>query len=1092
MSSKAVPVKFANAFFDVISGEDIMTSGTVYISEPVKLENVGVTLVSIKLSPKDLNGYSSCVVSGYIQSVTEGQNLVGNLGVFEFTDAWLRPGSINILFEVPPIRYEQFTFRPSSMIIDLTNATKLIGLYSGTISMKSPLETLDNTDMEFFPTAIITFNRQGKLSGGGIETRSEQSFQLLVPGGSMLRVESASLKFSDPDALPFEGYPLIDGSIRGRLILPFENPDLFGKGKEVPGEYVKPEHPLKSIMDLLLNFGSGGMSQELIDTLQDSIIHFGETVQKNGLLIVPRDKELQDLCAYVKINLPSGWSGAGFIVQGATISPVNMAERSLPVNVAANSGEASQRKQGIIIKPTSWGVYVDLDRNRSYTSIKGAPNETKENFWVGIVYGGGFLSSKGKTIGGTVTLPKGYVETQSGDAIVFDLAPGEMIYDLNGFSYQTYLYAPGEEGVKAKIGDELGSFPDAWIHDVMVDMYNNKVDLEINMTVAVDFLMGNRVKAKLYTLKEPEEINGVMKKTGTFLCSVAPTLLTDAIVAGYDMRIDGGFFEPDGMRIYGALLIPDLKSDFDVKSADPLEFTDMIIPADRNKTGGNMKYGYAALDTPVNVDFNGYTVEVREVNLEYTRMNVATLTGATVLSDNIPLSTENTDKIVVYARRYSSVLNSKTIPERTSVDYKSSSSILNHTFDECFTVNGTLTPKTSQSGGIISQISNGTTGSGVSNLLYTGISDGNSQYTTLAGGSAQNNERFTEYETAEIAFGFIDALELIPFETAVRFGRDNELERNYFAIGLAYKGAPIEFGFGQIRNIGGVVSYNMNVERDASNHNRFRFPNSPDDVEGYIKNLTPYEGNSTKFAAGFYATMNVEHICEIRRMYFAFENGPIIEAGGDFYVPLNPGAILKEKPDPYTEVGTCVIMYNHPARNFSINVDINFKVIAIEVTGNINMQWNPRLFGIYIGYPEMLTAIVPGFKAGAGFAFQAGKEDSFIAAKMKLNWTYDVNLGIVFLGGFIEGGIEGEYHFAGDHKGDLTLELWLKGGIKGGIWFFGRRNIINFYLGAEGRLTRTASSNKWNLYASCEVGYSVSLFIASIHGSVHCSFDTSF
>jgi hypothetical protein len=327
----------------------------------------------------------------------------------------------------------------------------------------------------------------------------------------------------------------------------------------------------------------------------------------------------------------------------------------------------------------------------------------------------------------------------------------------------------------------------------------------------------------------------------------------------------------------------------------------------------------------------------------------------------------------------------------------------------------------------------------------------------------------------------------------VRFGRDNELGRSYFAVGLAYTGEPIElFGYGQIKDIGGVISYNMNVDRDPNQYNRFKLPDSPSKVKSYVAGLTPYEGSGKKFAAGFYATMNVMHICEIRRMYFAFESGPIIEAGGEFYVPLNPGAILKDPRDAFTKVGTCVIMYNHPTRNFSLNVDVDVKAVGIEVCGSISIQWNPKLFGIYIGYPDMLTAKVPNFKAGAGFAFQASKDDSFIAAKMMLGWRYDANLGIVYIGGFIEGGVAGEYHFAGANKGNLELELWLKGGIKGGIWFFGKRDIINFYLGAEGKLSRTASSNTWRLAASCEVGYSVSLFVASISGSAHVSFDTTF
>ncbi len=44
-------------------------------------------------------------------------------------------------------------------------------------------------------------------------------------------------------------------------------------------------------------------------------------------------------------------------------------------------------------------------------------------------------------------LPPTFIQTKDAEPIVFELAPGEMIYDLNGFNYQTYLYS--NDGVPA-------------------------------------------------------------------------------------------------------------------------------------------------------------------------------------------------------------------------------------------------------------------------------------------------------------------------------------------------------------------------------------------------------------------------------------------------------------------------------------------------------------------------------------------------------------------------------------------------------------------------------------------------------------------
>ena len=58
-------------------------------------------------------------------------------------------------------------------------------------------------------------------------------------------------------------------------------------------------------------------------------------------------------------------------------------------------------------------------------------------FWTGIVIKGGKLE-----------LPSAYLKQENGGNIEFELAEGEMIYDLNGFNYQTYMYSSDPDGVR--------------------------------------------------------------------------------------------------------------------------------------------------------------------------------------------------------------------------------------------------------------------------------------------------------------------------------------------------------------------------------------------------------------------------------------------------------------------------------------------------------------------------------------------------------------------------------------------------------------------------------------------------------------------
>jgi len=147
-------------------------------------------------------------------------------------------------------------------------------------------------------------------------------------------------------------------------------------------------------------------------------------------------------------------------------------ESSNSVTQNAHDKWDDQRAQGIIVSPTE--VSIDLDRNAAFPATKGSetPRETEKPFWVGMVFKGGHL-----------TLPPAFVRARDPNKTIdFKLAEGEMIYDLNGFNYQTFLY--NEEGVPASFGDQLGGFTDVTVFNCLLDMYANKVNLEIDAEVA--------------------------------------------------------------------------------------------------------------------------------------------------------------------------------------------------------------------------------------------------------------------------------------------------------------------------------------------------------------------------------------------------------------------------------------------------------------------------------------------------------------------------------------------------------------------------------------------------------------------------------
>ena len=440
LGGATVPVYIIRAGISHLGGEDIMTDGSVFIEQPFELSAVGLTLVSLDISPHA--NYAK--VSGYIKSTVTGSNLAGDLYSLKFEDANLTPGTITISKNLPDIRYRQLKiYNIKTIVINLNAAQQqgkdLLSLQEPDVAMKFHLETLSNEGLEFETDNSLSFDTQGRLSGR-IFTNKEQILQLLVPGGAGLRAGAAELEIADGE---FKS----NGKLIGKLVIPFEKTTT--QGPLVPAIYAG-AHPAHSELDDLAS-GSGVLSQEHQDALNNSLVHYGQKVQQNSLLILPKSFELQDKCASASIYLVD-WSGEGFVIKSATMDNVRVTNRNLSgIDKLGDFevGDYYQREQALILSGGSdklgYDVSIDLSREDSLPKTGNTqgqnndteiltPKETEKPFWVGIVVGKAELE-----------LPSKYLRQADGSIIRFNLAEGEMLYDLNGFNYQTYLYGSDPE-----------------------------------------------------------------------------------------------------------------------------------------------------------------------------------------------------------------------------------------------------------------------------------------------------------------------------------------------------------------------------------------------------------------------------------------------------------------------------------------------------------------------------------------------------------------------------------------------------------------------------------------------------------------------
>lgn len=1028
--------------------ESRILRGTVSLSETVYLPKCGVTFTKLELSASN----PIAIGSGYLQapSVDGGQvseNLMGDLYALPFGGSTITAAGRIDVGTVPGFRYGQMVIAPSKFgvayLSPIERQPARVTVAEGTADYHLDLETLDNNGLEY-KFGLLSFSPEGQMNGRLTLVR-EQTLRLVIPAGLGLKASTSTLVYEN-------GTVAADSStIKGKILLPFST---FDDTFVPPSAIIQPNFNSSSVLAGFDRFLPEGivtetptkeviiqsMTAEETADLDKAITYFAGRVQSSSLLIMPSAAALISRLSAVDLDIQA-WDGHGIAMNHTSMTPANVG------NAAADTSAA--------LGVTPGQVALDLDR-RSALSIQDAPVETGENFWVGIIVKEGRLA-----------LPAEYIKQDNGQRIAMGLKAGELIYDLNGFSYQNLIYNP--EGTPVNFGAKLGNFSDVKIHDCTLDLYGNRVNLEMNGELGIPLFNFEKGKIKLYTNKD-----------GDFVCTMAQTPAIDASGTGeVKVTILGGQLMPDGLHVNGLL---------DISFADRMEisgvaFNELIIPSDMTRLttddNVNQHYGVALFDQPQTVSFHNFPTEIRAFSfatdkkllqvslmkptfinglirtlsiagspltgstLEFYQSSL-TLWGGLQLADNIALNVKDDfDRIVI----------DQTM-SKPAINYEASVSRLDFEFEEYVKIDGVVRPVPS------------TTDQGY--VEYTAVGD-----------------------SIDMAFNTICDRAGYSVHSKTRFGYDYENDRYFFALGSYYDDpSGISFYYGKMKNINGVIGYNVDLPRAADG--RYAIPKGKsalfDSISSMVVDRSP--GGNYFFASTVLLEFGISYedatikIVEVRDCYIVVEKGPCLESGGDLYTPLDIEELVTSGNFSYT--GYTRIGYYHPQRLFQFDSVIEeMETFSLTVSGSVGCEMNPVFWEVRIGYPDPLTAKASNlFDAGFGMMFRSSEvpDDSYIKAHIFFNFDAEGNISIVYVRAWLHAGAEGLYEF--DSK-RFVLDVWLEGGVEGGIKVKGKRySIIHLMLGANGQIIGQ-SGQDWQLSANARIYYSLDLWLTDIEGSVN-------
>ena len=1040
-----------------------ITNGSAVLQSAVQIGNTGTYLSSLQVTTAENKG----IASGYVLKAgnQETENLIGDLYSLRFNSSEITPGGIITITEYPEFRYDNIRIADMESITVNLGAfdasapaviqsekiikggytffvyfgTGFINLMNGIAENDMGMETIDNKGLEF-SYSVLNFDKNGKMNGTMSITET-QLMRTVIPAGIGIKTSDAKLVYSAGVPNTTQSY------INGKIMLPFDtfvddSPVFTGFetiAKETLGSVTMDTTKISGLLGMSPSSIKSGSTQ--VSNAQKSIVDVGmyyvaERAQEQTLLVMPLELAEIETMSNIPINI-SGWDGQGFVVYGKTLMPTLVGNDNEEVGVIGNN------------------VTIDLDREMSTADAMTA--ETQDDEWTGMI-----IKS------GRVSLPPAFIKTEQNKRVSFNLTANEMLYDRNGFYYQSQAYSPA--GIPVNFGDQLGGFEDAYANSIYIDMYNNKVTLEIKGSIGIPLFGFQRADVTLYTSEE----------LGKLVCSVDETPKFDPAGTGEVMlSITGGHLMEDGLHMDGTL---------DLNFAGSMElnniaFTELIIPADMDMlTAANNEdglLGSALFDMPYKIQFHDFDMEIRALSLitrntpySVTLLPITLKTGISRTLKGSGLTMPSSGSVSYYASdlylwggmQLSDTLSIDTeedfdrviisgVFDNPSINYSESKSKIDMQFEEFAHIDAVATPKLVDPGsGII------------------------------------------EYETDTLEMVFNTAADIfspVDIEANARLGYDQVMGRFFFALAIYYHdpAGGIQFGYGNINDITGVIGYNLDIE--YTEEEGYIFPEEKQGLFNAIDTMDVNRDPGGNYFLAATAWMELGYdtgsatikLGEVRNMYLVVEKGPTVEMGGKYYGPSKITSTLTG--NDLKHMGTVRIGYYHKDRLFKFSLTLNdFGMYGLTLNGDVGFEMSPRYWELRIGYPNTIVAQVGSLaKAGFGLAIKNTFPpiDNYIKTKMFFEYdTGYVTIAIVYFRAYLRVGAEGEIHFPGDY---LYMSAYLQGGLEGGIKVGGKRyEIISLHLDAWGELER--QNNDWRLEAKVKIRYHLSLVFFDVGGSV--------
>lgn len=591
-------------------------------------------------------------------------NFIGDADDLYFSGATLSPeGILSITNGTPPFHFGDFFFYDVARAeLNLNNMHKHyardltgsnarafpITLFNGKAENSLSYPTLDNKGMQytFISLGIIPGSREanfrpnlrasqqraiigqisaanadlsgslagiyGRLTGVPDSADRPSVAQLVAPTGITLKMKNSTVIFG--------GDRVVTGAsnISGEVVLPFfEAPEEFISGTGIRRIIEKDQADINTVI-LSLYVDDEGNADIVLD---DTIMSIFDTVIHDGLLVM-------DGVTYGLSSIPfskRSWDGKGILIEHTQLDHVMVGNYDLRRAVSEIEEADEQRppenayrvkvltdlvEQSFVVQ--SPDISVDLSRNQR---LAGLPL----NKWYSDASWMGMILNKG-----TIAISRAVITTAQADSgnqpasVRFNLRPTEMIYDRNGFYYYNRLDLPAGQEMDVDFGAHFGRFKDAKLSYLEVDMIANRFMFSMGGTVPIPALGGSIVEFRAYNDSYDEPIKATILPGQFFLSEPI------------SMQVNGGYFDRAGAHFNGSFSFM-FPGELEV---DRIRFNELIIPSSMSEmmirrdelgSGEKMKKGTALFETPFKTSFNGFTTELRSLDLyaHYEELGIA-------------------------------------------------------------------------------------------------------------------------------------------------------------------------------------------------------------------------------------------------------------------------------------------------------------------------------------------------------------------------------------------------------------------------------------------------------------------------------------